>query len=69
MSDRNTILVVGDPPALFGPAFDAGATDYLAARGTDEEAAWLAHRVRAAIEAHRSDRGRTRRYYYSRDEG
>ncbi|RDI72170.1 bacterio-opsin activator domain-containing protein [Halopelagius longus] len=134
MTDRNTVLVVGDPPALFGAAFDAvlgdptlwrasaaeaasrvgdgdeervdcvvgavppearatlvsdvrerapglpvilvvdpdeaeggheafaaGATDYLAARGTDAEAEWLAHRVRAAVDAHRSDRERTRR--------
>lgn len=134
MTERNTILVVGDPPALFGAAFDAvlgdptlwrasadeaaarvgdgdegrvdcvvaavppetrarlvremrdreeglpvilvsdpdesddgrraldaGATDYLAARGTDAEATWLAHRVRSAIDAYRSERERTRR--------
>jgi PAS domain S-box-containing protein len=57
------VIVVGGPDESDGGrrALAAGATDYVAARGTDAEATWLGYRVRAAVDAHRSERERTRR--------
>ncbi|MDS0294034.1 bacterio-opsin activator domain-containing protein [Halogeometricum luteum] len=54
------LLIAEDDDGLAEIALSVGVADYLAVRGTEAEATWLAYRVRTAADSYRTDRKRAR---------